>query len=180
VVAVTDTEREFGMKKRLMEVQIPTRLLFNQKSLSKAIQDGVTSTAEAVRVDFVATTNTWKHKPKFVKKSNGFASTTISTDDQIWNMLEVGTRPHIIKPKPTNKSGMLRFRWNGPGSYGAKTRPGWLSSKGAKYPTTPVRRRMVKHPGTKARKWTIAARDKYAKLMPRIMQRAIDSVVTRG
>lgn len=168
------------MKRRLMEVQIPRSLAVDVNRLAKALTDGLDATTEAVRVDFVATTNTWKHKPKFIVKRETPTSRIIYTEDDVWNMLEVGTRPHIIRPKPTNRSGMLRFKWDGFGSYGAKTKPGSLSSKGARYPTTPVRRRVVKHPGTKARRWTIAAKDKYRTLMPRIIQRAIDAVHTRG
>jgi hypothetical protein len=166
--------------KRLMEIQIPRSLAIDVKGLTKAIKDGIDATAEACRVDFVATTNTWKHKPKFIVKPESPMSRIIYTDDDVWNMLEVGTRPHIIKPKPTNRSGMLRFAWDGFGSYGAKTTPGSLSSKNARYPKKIVRRRFVKHPGTKARKWTIVAKQKYAKLMPKIMQRAIDAQYTRG
>jgi len=179
VVTAANQKRESNMK-RLMEIQIPKSLAIDVKGLTKALNDGIDATAEAVRVDFVATTNTWKHKPKFITKPQLPLARVIYTEDDIWNMLEVGTRPHIIRPKPSNKSGMLRFAWDGYGSYGAKTTPGSLSSKSARYPKTRVRRRFVKHPGTKPRKWTIVAKEKYAKLMPRIMQRAIDAQYTRG
>lgn len=138
--------------------------------LQRAIINKLHMTGEAARVDFVATTNTWNHKPKFTRTDVDAETIAVGTDDAVWSMLDVGTKPHIIRVK---RAKALRFAWNGFGSYGAKTRPGFLGSKNAKYPTTINYRKQVKHPGTKARIWTDTAVIKYQKLLPVIVQRAI-------
>lgn len=168
------------MKRRLMEVQVNLSQFKNPQQFAQAIQNGMLGVAEAIRADFKATTITWKHKPRFEKRTKGFADIEIVTDDKIWIMLNYGTKPHLILPKPTNKSQRLRFRWDGFGSYKAKTKPNFLGSKGATYPKTLVSRRMVRHPGTKARNWIVTAQTKWNKLMPARIQNAIDSVAKRG
>lgn len=168
------------MKKRLMEIQVNLSQFKNPELFARAIQNGFRAVTEAIRADFKATTNTWNHKPKFERKTRGFANMEIVTDDKIWIMLNQGTKPHLILPKPTNKSQRLRFKWDGFGSYGAKTKPKFLGSRSARYPKTPVSRRMVRHPGTKARDWIGTAQTKWNKLMPGRIQDAINSVAKRG
>lgn len=154
----------------LIRVIVPKNAL-NPEGVRRAILNVMRDTAEAARVDFVATTNTWNHKPKFERKEqrDGVIQ-QVSTDDSVWGMLERGTRPHIITVK---RARFLRFAWDGYGSYGAKTKPGLLSSKGAKYPNRINYRKSVNHPGTKAREWRAAAIKKYSRLMQGIMNRAI-------
>lgn len=138
--------------------------------LQRAIINKLHMTGEACAADFEATTNTWNHKPKFTRTDVDAETIAVGTDDAVWGMLDVGTKPHIIRVK---RAKFLRFAWNGYGSYGAKTRPGFLGSKNAKYPTKINYRKQVKHPGTKARIWTDTAVIKYQKLLPVIVQRAI-------
>lgn len=158
------------------DVIIPKSLSLQPDAWIKAIDTGMKSAAESLRVDFVATTNTWNHKPKFQRYDIGKLQYIIGTDDKIWAMLERGTRPHIIRIR---RAKALRFNWDGYGSYGAKTRPDFLGSKNARYPKTPQRRIQVKHPGTKARNWIETAQLKYEKLLPKIVQRSIDSTANR-
>ena len=99
------------------------------------------------------TTQTWKHKVGFgylVDTSGGNASVRTSAKSgnvQIWNMLDAGTRPHLIVAR---KAKQLRFRTG----YRAKTRPRWFGS-GSGGASGPWRGpHAVKHPGTAARFWT--------------------------
>ena len=52
-----------------------------------------------VKTDFKQTTRTWKHKVKFetlVSLKPPGPTILIGTDDQVWNWLNEGTRPHPI------------------------------------------------------------------------------------
>lgn len=158
------------------DVIVPKSLAFKPDMLLKAVDTGMKATAEALRVDFVATTNTWRTKPKFVSTKAAELTYTVSTDNPIWAMLERGTKPHIIRIR---RARFLRFQWDGYGSYGAKTKPNFLGSRAARYPKTPQRRIQVRHPGTKARNWIETAQDKYEKLLPKIVQRSVDAVASR-
>jgi asparagine N-glycosylation enzyme membrane subunit Stt3 len=159
-----------AMSSTFIKVTFDINQIADPVKLQRAITNKLKMTGEAARVDFVATTNTWNHKPKFVASIVDPETVAVGTDDAVWGMLDVGTKPHIIRVK---RAKALRFAWNGFGSYGAKTRPGFLGSKNAKYPTTINYRKQVKHPGTKARIWTGTAIIKYQKLLPTIVQRAI-------
>lgn len=158
-----------------MQVSIPDTLV-DPKKLIRALRNGMSNAAEDVVVDFETTTATWKHKPNFKATEVSAAEWIISTDDKIWAMLDDGTKPHIIRPKRAKR---LRFQWGGVGSYRAKTRPGYLGSNkgGIKGPI--VYRKQVRHPGTVARKWTKAAEDKWNNELGDIVQRAINSELTR-
>ena len=172
MVAATDTRRGATVIKLI----VPQNAL-NPDGLRRAILNTMRDTAEAARVDFVATTNTWDHKPTFERKElDGGTTQQVYTTDEVWGMLERGTRPHIIMVK---RAKFLKFAWDGYGSYGAKTKPGLLSSKNARYPTEMNYRKSVNHPGTKAREWRAAAIRKYSKLMQGIMNRAIAYQIRR-
>jgi hypothetical protein len=160
-----------------VRVILPKRLAVDAKKLETAIRNTITMQAKAAAADFGATTNTWKHRVQFFNKPVREIDQIITTTDPIWLMLEAGTRPHAIMPKPTNKSGLLRFQWGGPGSYKAKTAPGQLTSfkGGARGPI--VFRRRVWHPGTAPRLWIPTAAAKWQSLLPETVQRAIDAAV---
>jgi hypothetical protein len=159
-----------------MQVIVPERFT-DPKKLLRALRNGMKNVAADVKVDFVTTTRTWKHKPKFEITEVSEAEWIVSTDDSIWAMLDAGTKPHIIRPKRAKR---LRFQWGGPGSYRPKSRPGYLGSNkgGIKGPI--VFRRQVRHPGTAPRKWTDAAKVKWDAQMGDIIQRAIDTELARG
>ena len=72
-------------------------------------------------------------------------------EQQIWNWLNLGTRPHKIRAKNAKT---LAFKWGGPGSYRAKTSPGGRSLKfgGPGTASGTMRYPMeVDHPGNKPR-----------------------------
>lgn len=159
--------------KRVMEIDIPTALIKDPMKLVKSIDVGMRSVAEAIAADFDATTNTWRNRPDFKVTRKGFATFRISTNHFVWGLLNFGTKPHIIRPR---RAKMLRFAWDGKGSYGAKTSVRWLGSRNARYPSTIVYRRIVRHPGTEARDWIGAVADKYDTIAYKVVQRAIDAI----
>lgn len=156
-----------------MQAIVPPNL--DAKRLIRALRNGMKNASEDVIVDFMTTTMTWKHQPTFKATEVSAAEWIVSTDDNVWAMLNDGTKPHIIRPK---RAKFLRFQWGGPGSFKAKTRPGYLGSNKGKVSGPVVFRRQVRHPGTKARKWTDAAKVKWDRELGDIVQRAIDAEVS--
>lgn len=155
-----------------MTAIVPPKL--EAKRLIRALRNGMSNAARDVVVDFKTTTATWKHQPNFKVTEVSAAEWIISTDDSIWAMLDDGTKPHIIRPK---RAKVLRFQWGGRGSYKAKTRPGYLGSNKNSVLGPIVFRKQVRHPGTKARKWTDAAKVKWDRQLGDIIQRAINTEV---
>lgn len=77
----------------------------------------------------------------------------------LWKWIdETGTKPHIIRPRPSNKRGLLAFVTGGPGSYQAKTGasparfggPGRVTGGQLRFA------RQVRHPGFRARNFSKA------------------------
>jgi hypothetical protein len=156
-----------------MTVIVPPKL--DAKRLIRGLRNGMKNASENVIVDFMTTTKTWKHQPEFKATEVSAAEWIISTDDSVWSMLDDGTKPHIIRPKRAKR---LRFQWGGQGSYKAKTRPGYLGSNKGRVSGPIVFRKQVRHPGTKPRKWTDAAKVKWDRELGDIVQRAIDAEVS--
>lgn len=152
-------------------IRVPARLLELPARLERAIQNGMQSAAQGVRVDFVATTRTWERGVAFTITKPGGYRRVIGTDDEVWFWLDGGTRPHLIAPR---RARALAFAVGGR----PKTRPRVLSSSGGSTGSTFVTTRgIVQHPGTKAREWTDVAQEKWQKQLPVVVQRAIDSEV---
>jgi len=138
-----------------------------------AIVSTLNGTAKAIKVDFDVTTQTWQHRPSFKIASPSEYVREISTNDDVYAMLEVGTKPHVIRPKKPR--GILRFTV----PFRAKTVPNAIrSNKGSKGNTLVVAR-VVHHPGTKARNWSKVIAKKWNAQIGVTFQRAIDAEVNR-
>lgn len=77
---------------------------------------------------------------------------------KIWDWLDrTGTKPHEIRPKPSNKRGLLVFPWGGPGSYQAKTGQGPSRFGGPGTVRNAVIRffKRVSHPGFRPRNFSL-------------------------
>jgi len=153
-----------------IQVIIPKKLLPDGKAVARVLKNAARMAGEQLRSDFEATTNTWSKRPEFKREDIGIGSVEVSTDNFIWNMLDAGTKPHIIVPK---RAKLLRFAWDGFGSYGAKTKPNKLSSGSARYPKRIVFRRRVRHPGTAPRNWVETAYKKWEPKWAETVQRAL-------
>lgn len=152
-----------------MKTIIPKQLLFKPRELSRAIDNALTGSAKAVKVDFQVTTQTWVTKPDFVIEDSP-GKRTISTDNEIYGYVNDGTRPHIIAAKNAKQ---LVFGV----PYGAKTAPKVIGSTAGRRGKTIVRKKTVQHPGTEARAFDEVIADKWAEQLPVTLQRAIDSEV---
>jgi len=120
---------------------------------------GLQDAAEAALEDFESTTETWSHGVKFTMKeqSDGYL---VGTKDDIWNMLDSGTRAHIIVARRAKR---LRFGVGG----SPKTRPGFVGSTGGSRGSDVKYAQRVNHPGTKARAWSKLIASKYRVQMQR-------------
>lgn len=141
--------------------------------------------AKDVLSDFEKTTATWseKNKPRFRKEiiynpnAIGFRVFTVH---RIYTYVTRGTKPHRIKPRRRNKSGMLSFRWAGPGSYRAKTTPGVIGSQGGGASGPVVKSKGVNHPGTAPRDFDIVLAKQWQPTYQQRMQAALNKGLKRS
>lgn len=126
---------------------------------------GMRDAAEAAQKDFAKTTATWQHKPDWIIKEqkDGFL---VGTDDDVWNMLDKGTRAHRII---AHRAKRLRFA----GGFKAKTRPGFVGSQAGGSSGGPVFAQGVDHPGTTARGWSKLVAAKYKAQLQRYISARI-------
>lgn len=124
---------------------------------SSIFRDEVNTAAKEIQKDmlddFKRTTKTWKHKPTFSAKvdygaSVGGVRIQVATDDPIYGYVDLGTKPHIIKPR--KKGYPLKFQTGGQ----PKTEPEVILSVPGRVGKNTARAMVVHHPGTKARKFT--------------------------
>lgn len=152
-----------------LKVIIPKSLAMDPKRMIRAIENGLDGSAKAALIDFQVTVQTWTNKPDFeISASPG--QRTIGTDDEIYGYVNDGTRPHIIRAK---NGKALSF--GVPSS--PKTKVRVIGSSGGSRGSTQVARAYVNHPGTEAREFDEVIAEKWRELLPRTMQRAIDSTI---
>jgi hypothetical protein len=148
----------------------PSRPVFDAKKQERIIQNTLTAQAKGIKVDFDVTTQTWKHRPTFAIATSATYERTVSTDDEVYGMLNKGTKKHDIKPKRTR---FLVF--NTP--FRSKTLPNKIMSRAGSVGETVARARVVHHPGTAARNWARTIAKKWQAQIGPIFQRALDSEV---
>jgi len=150
---------------------LPTKPL-DVDGMRRALENALTMSAKAVQVDFGVTVQTWDHGVTFAIEQPAPLARTVATDDSIYGMLNAGTKAHRILPR---NGGTLRF--NSP--FKAKTSPRSISSGPGARGSNEVWARGVDHPGTTAREWDQVIAEKWKKLLPTQLQRAIDAEVSR-
>lgn len=117
---------------------------------AKAMQASVQKSAALILRDLSATTRTWKHKPAFdvtITQVGDDYSVTAGTDDQVFQYVNDGTKPHAIRPK---RSKFLHFS----SGYKAKTRVGIIGSLEGGAFGNDVFSKGVLHPGSRGRMFT--------------------------
>jgi hypothetical protein len=132
---------------------------------SEAAKLGLKDAAEAALKDFEKTTATWSKQPEWSmqEQRDGYM---VGTENDIWNMLDKGTRAHKIIARRAKR---LRF---GSG-FSAKTRPGFVGSQSGGTSGGPVFAQSVMHPGTTARGWSKLIAAKYKVQMQRYISQRI-------
>lgn len=156
-----------------VEAIIPKNLRLDAKRMNRAIENALDLRAADVKVDFQVTTDTWERKPAFVIAAKP-GERRIYTSNKIYKFVSGGTRPHPIAAR--NGKALAFYRTG----FRPKTRPGYIgSNKGqsANKDLTIVKR-IVRHPGTRARDFDRTIQKKWQKIFPRMMQDAINYEAT--
>ncbi len=139
---------------------VPKDVLLDPKRMARAIENALDGAAEAAKVDFEVTTQTWKHKPEFkIRKSPG--KRVISTDDKPFFFVTRGTRVRRALMSAD-------FR--------AKTVPRQIRSRAGRGRVVVIKK-TIKRPGIKAREFEEVIGEKWNKQLPVTLQRAIDAEV---
>ncbi len=135
-----------------------------------------------VKKDFQKTTETWEHDVKFessISTRGGVAQVEAGTRDRIYGYVNNGTRPHDIWAGIyTGKSRRKALRF--PGTFRAKTRPGYLTSyRGYKGGAIQYRAH-VHHPGTEARGFDKAIEKRWRTKFASTMRAAMKSAALKS
>lgn len=148
---------------------VPKGFEAQMKRLPKAVEVGMRQAAEAVKADFETTTQTWEHAVTFTITGEPTAL-TVGTADPIWQMVDEGTKPHIIVPR---RGRVLRFAVGG----SPKTRPGRLTAGSGTKGGIVVIRPRVNHPGTDARNFTAIIARRWRRGVQPFIRRAIEEAL---
>lgn len=140
-------------------------------AIAKAVQSTLNGVAKAVKVDYNVTQRTWKNKAEFTIEKTDAETRVVSTDNVIYGYVEKGTKPHIIRPR-----GRRALTWIGT-AYRAKTKPGVIGSSQGGNNNSIVYTKLVQHPGTAARNFTVAIQAKWSKEMVIRMEKALADAV---
>lgn len=156
-----------------MKLILPKQLIADPKKMARALENAMNGMAKDIQIDFQVTVQTWKHKADFSISSPATYTRRVATDSQIYAWVNDGTPAHDIFPKP---GGILRFTT----PFVSKTLPNQIMSRsGSKGTTMAISKRGVHHPGTTARNFDVKIQQKWDKQFGTIMQRAVDSEVSR-
>jgi hypothetical protein len=148
---------------------LPKRMpVIDAAAHAKAIQAALDETAVLVLTDFETTTATWSHSAGFTVAVGAF-DRVITSGDAIYQMLNAGTRAHVIRAK----RGRLRFF----GPFRAKTAPKSIFSGPGYVGGNLFYPKVVNHPGTKARQWDATIAKKYRKAFPKLMQQYLKAAI---
>lgn len=137
----------------------------NSKRIQQEIERELDKIAKEAKSDFERTQSTWEHKAKFVIRSSP-GIREVKTSDTPYVFVDFGTKPHVIRPRNANA---LAFNANSK----AKTRPGVITSGPGSPGGALVVRKIVHHPGTKAREFSEMIGEKWNQQFKRRMDEAI-------
>jgi hypothetical protein len=147
---------------------IPKRRMLDPRKQQAAIDRGLKDAVAGALVDFESTVQTWSTQATFTAKpiANGYL---VGTKNDIWAMLDKGTKAHdIVATKIA-----LRF----PGGFRAKTRPGFIGSSSGGTSGGAVFRKKIHHPGTKARGWSKLIAKKWQSRIGLLVQKRISEAI---
>ena len=147
--------------------RIPKRNRLDAKRQQQAVDRGLDDAAAGALIDFALTSATWEHDPVYTVKAQKDGR-LVGTKDEVWLMLNKGTRAHDIYPRNAR---MLRFPG---GPYSPKTRPGFIGSQAGGASGAIIFRRFVHHPGTKPRGWSTIIAKKWRSRVAQFTQRQIN------
>lgn len=153
----------------VFQVKLIKAKKLNVDAFADEIKKALKAEGQDVVGEYEKTTGTWKKKPEFevlIDTSGGEAAVLVGTDNEIYNYVDQGTRPHIIRPV---RARALRFK----SGYKAKTTPGKIGSQsGGSFGDT-VYAQQVRHPGSKAREFSQVIQKRRKKPFTRRMVKAM-------
>lgn len=129
-----------------VRAKIP-KTLFRIPKGKAAIERALDRTAKEAEGMFEVTFSTWKNKPE-IKTQSSNARREIRVIGKIYEYVDKGTVAHIIRPR---RARFLSFR----GGYRAKTSPGVITSRSGGATGKRVFAKVVHHPGTQARNFSV-------------------------
>lgn len=151
----------------------PKKNLLNPDLYQKLIAQAVLDTKDGVKADFQKTAATWTHQPKWFITRRG-TDWWIGTKDEIYAYVDLGTPPHIIAPK--REGGRLRFYRSG---FKPKSRVGYIDSYAGKTASKDLTwAKLVHHPGTKARHFSLKIAAKWQKEFAKRCRAAVKQAAT--
>ena len=151
-------------------------------AFKSAIDEGSKDSAKEMQQLFDKTTETWSRETKpfsyiyytawpvkatKAKLEMGVQYKDVYANAPIWQWIDEGTRPHIIKAKYAKT---LAF----PSIFRAKTKVNTVASYKGAHGGKTVFRQQVRHPGTRARRFTAAIQKKASPWIQKRMLRAAE------
>lgn len=148
-----------------------------QDRMRLALLNGIRAVGRDVKKDYKRTTRDWDHQPEFeiLISLVGGPTVLVATDDEIYRWVNDGTPAHDIWAGAyTGKSDkkVLRF----PGTFSAKTIPGVLDSRPGRRGGENIYTPYVRHPGTKARRFSKVIERKWTPKFKQYMERTMRDV----
>lgn len=139
-----------------------------------AFLNALRQTGRDIIKDFEKTTATWKNKPVFEMQISlsGGLQVEVYTEDEIYRYVDKGTKPHNIWPGfYTGKSDKKVLAFSSKST--PKTIPGVIGSSAGSVGAVDTFRPYVKHPGTKARRFSEEIQKKWQKIFKTRMEQAL-------
>lgn len=151
----------------------PKNLTAQFERQPQAVKKGMRDAAEAVKKDFELTTQGWKTSVEFeIVEINDtdLAVGPTGKGAQIWKWTDEGTEAHDIVAK---NAPHLRIPTGG----AAKTIPGRLTAGAGARGSVIIFRKRVRHPGTKARRFTQEIQKRWARGVQPFVRAAIEEAL---
>lgn len=152
---------------RLRHIKL-TKNPFDDRAHRRVITAALDVTAKGVLADFERTTATWNTKPGFDISDDGEFGRVIGTDDENYQRVDEGTRPHVI----VARGKALAFAPGG----SAKSRPRVIGSGSGGKGSGVVFTKRVNHPGTDGRAFADTIGEKWEPLLASEMEQRLGAV----
>lgn len=158
----------------LLKTIKPKRRL-NDKAMKDALYNSLRRVRTQVLKDFESTTETWKHKPKFIAETSVAEAgprLEVYTTDEIYAYVDEGTKPHEIWAGIyTGKSDKKALAFAS--AFSPKTKVNVLGSGAGSKGEVNTVRPYVLHPGTEARNFSEMIRKKNEPRFKREMEQGM-------
>lgn len=155
----------------------PPSRMFTPIGFRRVLLEAFRDAGNDVIAQLEKTTRTWTHPPRFDLRITG-NTLEITSNDKVFNILNVGALPHDIQPRHKKR---LAFNWAGRGRYKPKSKPlslrAYVGMAGKRVRAGDlVRPYMVRHPGLKARRWDEAVNARFADKIERSVAYKVDKL----